>query len=120
MYEKNVTQTTLSRCSFIKNSTLSRYINGAREVPAYVIFRIALLLRFNLVETQTLLKKVGKTFKEAKIDAVIIEAIEQGIYDVVKVEAVLRLFTNGEESLFTKREQKEFCFNDEDMEIEVV
>ncbi|MDY0407160.1 hypothetical protein P5G51_019135 [Virgibacillus sp. 179-BFC.A HS] len=41
------------------------------------------------------------------MDGVIIEAIEQGIYDVVEVEAVLRKFTNGEESLFTKKEQEE-------------
>lgn len=120
MYEKNVTQATLSRRSFIKVPTLSRYINGSREVPKYVIFRIALSLKLNFVETETLLRKLDKAFKEAKIDAVVMEAIEQGIYDVIKVEAVLRKFTNGEESLFSKKEQEEFSFNDEDMEIEVI
>ncbi|WP_246516991.1 hypothetical protein [Lederbergia ruris] len=54
------------------------------------------------------------------MDAVVMEAIEQGIYDVVKVEAILRRFTNGEESLFTEKEQEEFGYNDEDFEIEVI
>jgi hypothetical protein len=95
---------------------------GVGLTTAYVIFRIALSLKLNLVETETLLRKVGKSFKEVKMDAVVMEAIEQGIYDVIKVEAVLRRFTNGEESLFTEKEQeqKEFSFNDEDLEIEVI
>jgi transcriptional regulator with XRE-family HTH domain len=120
MYEKNVTQATLSRRSFIKESTLSRYINGSREIPVYIIFRIALSLKLNLVETETLLSKVGKAFKEAKLDAVVMEAIDQEIYDVIKAEAVLRRFTNGKESLFTEKEQEEFAFSEEDLEIEIV
>lgn len=120
MFEKDITQATISRRSFIKGSTLSRYINGSREVPVFIIFRIALSLKLNLVETEALLRKVGKAFKKAKIDAVIIEAIEQGIYDVIKVEAVLRRITNGEESLFTNKEQEEFDFKDEDLEIEII
>jgi len=120
MFEKNVTQATISRRSLIKGSTLSRYINGSREVPAFIVFRIALSLKLNLVETETLLRKVGKAFKEGKMDAVVIEAIEQGIYDVIKVEAVLRRFTDGEESLFTEKEQEEFSFSDKDLEIEVI
>jgi len=120
MYEKSVTQATISRRGYIKKSALSRYINGSREVPVYIIFRMALSLKLNLVETETLLRKAGKAFKEAKIDAVVMEAIEQGIYDVIKVEAVLRKFTNGEESLFSKKEQEEFSFNDEDLEIKVI
>lgn len=119
MFEKNVTQATISRRSLIKDSTLSRYINGSREVPTFIVFRIALSLKLNLIETETLLRKVGKAFKEAKMDAVIMEAIEQEIYDVIKVEAVLRRFTNGEESLFTEKEQMELSFNGEDLEIEV-
>lgn len=34
------------------------------------------------------------------------EAIEQGISDVIKVEAVLREFTEGKESLFTRQNKK--------------
>jgi len=79
-----------------------------------------LSLKLNLVETETLLRKGGKAFKEAKMDAVVIEAIEQGIYDVIKVEAVLRRFTKNEESLFTDKEQEEFSFNAEDLAIEVI
>lgn len=120
MFEKDITQATISRRSLIKKSALSRYINGSRKVPSYVVFRIALSLKLNLVETETLLRKVGKSFKEVKMDAVVMEAIEQEIYDVIKVEAVLRHLTNGEESLFTEQEQKEFSFNDEDLEIEVI
>ncbi|KPH74226.1 MULTISPECIES: hypothetical protein [Bacillaceae] len=120
MFEKDITQATISRRSLIKGAALSRYINGSREVPTYVVFRIALSLKLNLVETETLLRKVGKRFKETKVDAVVMEAIEQGIYDVIKVEAVLRRFTNGEESLFTVKEQEEFSFNDEDLEIELI
>ncbi|MEI3613567.1 hypothetical protein [Pseudogracilibacillus sp. SO30301A] len=48
------------------------------------------------------------------------EAIEQGVYDVIKVEALVRQFTNGKESLFTEKEQEEFSFNDEDLEIEII
>ncbi|MEZ0118162.1 UNVERIFIED_ORG: hypothetical protein ABRZ91_002119 [Heyndrickxia coagulans] len=59
MFEKDVTQATISRRSLIKGSTLSRYINGSREVPAFIVFRIALSLRLNLIETETLLRKVG-------------------------------------------------------------
>lgn len=118
MFEKDVTQATISRRSLIKKSALSRYINGSREVPAYIVFRIALSLKLNLVQTETLLRKVGKTFKEARMDAVIMEAIEQEIYDVVKVEAVLQRFTNREESLLSKKEQDELGFGD--MEIEVI
>lgn len=120
MYEKNVTQATISRRSLIKGSTLSRYINGSREVPAYVIFRIALSMRLNLVETETLLRKAGKAFKKAKMDAVVMVAIEQGIYDVMQVEAVMHKFTNGNESLFSEKEQEEFGFNEEDFEIDVI
>lgn len=120
MYEKDITQATISRRSLIKGSTLSRYINGSRDVPAIVVFRIALALRLNLIETETLLRKSGKAFKDDQMDAIIMVAIEQGIYDVIKVEAVLRRFTNGRESLFTAKEQEEFSFNDEDWEIEVV
>lgn len=53
------------------------------------------------------------------MDAVIMEAIGQGIYGVIKVEAVLRRFTDGKESLFTEREQEELSFSDEDLEIEI-
>lgn len=119
MFEKDVTQATVSRRSFIKGSTLSRYINGSRKIKKHVIYRIALSLKLNLVETETMLRKVGKGFRKVKMDGVIMEAIEQGIYDVVEVEAVLRKFTNGEESLFTKKEQEEFSFNDVDFELEV-
>ena len=120
MFEKNVTQVTISRRSLIKGSSLSRYINGSREVPAYIVFRIALSMKLNLIETETLLRKAGKAFKEVQMDAVVMEAIDQEIYDVMKVEAVLRRFTNGEESLFTEKEQEEFSFNDGDLEIEVI
>ena len=120
MFEKDITQATISRRSLIKGAALSRYINGSREVKKHVGFRIALSLKLNLVETETLLRKVDKGFKETKMDAVIMESIEQGIYDVIKVEAILHRFTNGEESLFTEREQEEFSFNDEDLEIEIL
>lgn len=96
-FEKYVTQATISRRSLIEGTTLSRYINGSREVPAIIVFRIALSMRLNLME-----------------------AIEQGIYDILKVEAVLKKFTNGEESLFTKKEHEEFSLTDEDMEIEII
>ena len=74
------------------------------------------------METEVLLRKVGKRFKEAYMDGVIIEAIEQGIYDVTKVEAVLREFefTEGKESLFTKKEQDELGLTDENLEIELI
>ncbi|QDP41976.1 XRE family transcriptional regulator [Radiobacillus deserti] len=120
MFENNVTQATLSRRSLIKEATLSRYINGSREVPACIVFRIALSMQLGLVETETLLQKLGKSFKEARMDAVIIEAIEQGIYDVMKVETIVQKFTEGEESLFTKKEREEFGFTKEDFEIEVI
>lgn len=120
MYEKDITQATISRRSLIKGSALSRYINGSRDVPAIVVFRIALALRLNLIETETLLRKSGKAFKDDQMDAIIMVAIEQGIYDVIKVEAVLRRFTKGRESLFTAKEQEEISFSDEDWEIEVV
>ncbi|MFD1608636.1 helix-turn-helix domain-containing protein [Oceanobacillus luteolus] len=120
MFEKEITHSELSKRSLIKKSTLSRYINGSREVPVNMLFRIALALRLNIMETEVLLRKVGKRFKEAYMDGVIIEAIEQGIYDVIKVEAVLREFTEGKESLFTKKEQEEFGFSDRDMEIDVI
>ncbi|MED4476440.1 hypothetical protein [Oceanobacillus caeni] len=48
------------------------------------------------------------------------EAIKQGIYDVLKVDLVLRMFTNAEESLFTEKEQGEFGFSEEDFEIEMI
>jgi transcriptional regulator with XRE-family HTH domain len=120
MIQKKTTQSTLSKRSLINESTLSRYINGSREVPVNMLFRIALALKLNVLETEILLRKVGKRFKEAYMDGVIMEAIEQGIYDVIKVEAVLREFTEGNESLFTKKEQEEFRFTDEDLEIEVI
>src|SRR5699024_8216081 len=79
MFEKDITQATISRRSFIKGAALSRYINGSREVKKYIVFRIALSLKLNLLETETLLRKVGKGFKETRMDGVIIESIEQGI-----------------------------------------
>ncbi|WP_217585986.1 hypothetical protein [Lentibacillus saliphilus] len=85
---------------------------------AILVFRIALSLKLNLVETETLLRKVGISFKEVKMDAIVMEVIEQEIYDVINVEAVLQRFTNGEASLFTEQDQKEF--NDNDLEIEVI
>lgn len=120
MFEKEITQSELSKRSFIKKSTLSRYINGSREVPVNMLFRIALALRLNIMETEVLLRKVGKRFKEAYMDGVLIEAIEQEIYDVIKVEAVLREFTEGKESLFTKKEQEEFGLTDEVLEIDLI
>lgn len=81
-----------------------------------MIFRIALSLKLNLIETETLLRKVGKGFKEVGKDAVVVEAIEQGLYDIIKVEAVLQKFTNGCESLFNKKERD--GLRDEDLEIE--
>lgn len=77
-------------------------------------------MKLNLVETENLLRKVGKTFKEAKTDAIVVEASEQGIYDALKVGADLRMFTNDEESLFTEKEQDELGFSDEDWDIEVI
>ncbi len=118
MFQKEITQSTLSKRSLIKESTLSRYINGSREVPVNMIFRIALAIRLSILETEILLRKVGKRFKEAYMDGVIMEAIEQGIYDVIKVEVVLREFTEGKESLFTMKEQKELGL--EELEIEVI
>ncbi len=120
MFEKDITQATISRRSLIKKSALSRYINGSREVTPHVVFRIALSLKLNLVETETLLRKVRKRFMEASMDGVVMVAIEMEIYDVMKVEAVLRKYTNGKESLFTEKEQEEFSFSDEDFEIEVI
>ncbi|MDL0420906.1 helix-turn-helix transcriptional regulator [Caldibacillus thermoamylovorans] len=120
MFEKEITNSELSKRSLIKKSTLSRYINGSREVPTKMLFRIALALRLNIMETEVLLRKVGKRFKEAYMDGVIMEAIEQGIYDVIKVEAVLREFTEGKESLFTKKEQEELGLTDENLEIELI
>lgn len=120
MYIKDISQSMLSKRSFIKESTLSRYINGSREIPIEMIFRIALSLELNLVETENLLKKAGKGFKEASKDAVVIEAIEQGINDVMKVEAILQRFTHGSESLFSKKEREEFGFSDQDFEIEII
>lgn len=52
-------------------------------------------------------KKVGKTFKETKMDAVVMEVINQGIYDVLQVETLIREFTDCKESLFTDREYEE-------------
>jgi len=40
--------------------------------------------------------------------------------DVIKVEAVLREFTEGKESLFTKKEQEELGLTDENLEIEQI
>lgn len=118
--EKGITQSALSLRSLMNESTLSRYINEEREVPIHILFRIALALRLNIMETEILLRKVGKRFKEAYMDGVVMEAIEQGIYDVIKVDAVLREFTEGNESLFSKKEQEEHGFNDEDLEIELI
>lgn len=118
MFQKEITQSTLSKRSLIKESTLSRYINGSREVPVNMIFRIALAMRLNILETEILLRKVGKRFKAAYMDGVIMEAIEQGIYDVIKVEVILREFTEDKESLFTRKEQKELGL--EELEIEVI
>src|SRR5690625_631327 len=53
MYEKNITQATISRRSLIKGATLSRYINGSRNIPTEMIFRIAFALKLNLIETET-------------------------------------------------------------------
>ncbi|MGI2851612.1 helix-turn-helix domain-containing protein [Bacillus cytotoxicus] len=120
MFEKDVTQVMLSKRSLIKESTLSRYINGSRDVPEIMVFRMALALRLNVIETETLLRKAGRGFREVYKDGVVMEAIEQGIYDVMKVEAVLRKLTKGVESLFTKKEQEELEFSDEDLEIEII
>lgn len=38
MFEKDITQATISRRSLIKGAALSRYINGSREVEKYVVF----------------------------------------------------------------------------------
>lgn len=62
-------------------------------------------------------KKVGKTFKETKMDAVVMEVINQGIYDVLQVETLIREFTDCKESLFTDREYEEQGFSEEDFEI---
>lgn len=120
MFEKDMSQSTLSKRSLIKESTLSRYINGSREPSADMLFRIALSLSLNLNETDTLLRKVGRGFQETPKHAVVIEAIRQQLYDVVKVEAVLRHLTHGEQSLFTKIEQEEFLGTDRDWEIEII
>jgi transcriptional regulator with XRE-family HTH domain len=119
MFEKDITQSTLSKRSLIKESTLSRYINGSRDIPINMLFRIALAMRLSILETEILLRKVGKRFKEAYIDGVVMEAIEQGMYDIIKVEVVLRMFTNGKESFFTEREREELNFTDEDLQIEL-
>lgn len=66
MFEKNVTQATISRRSLIKDFTLSRYINGSRDIPTFVIFRIALSLKLNLIETETLLRKKARHLKRLK------------------------------------------------------
>lgn len=120
MFEREITHSELSKRSLIKKSTLSRYINGSREIPVYMLFRIALALRLNIMETEVMFRKVGKRFKEAYMDGVIMEAIEQGIYDVIKVEAVLREFTEGKESLFTKKEREEYDLSEGDLKIEVI
>ncbi|MFS0673654.1 helix-turn-helix domain-containing protein [Ornithinibacillus sp. 179-J 7C1 HS] len=120
MFEKDITQSTLSKRSLINESTLNRYINGSREIPINMLFRIVLAMRLSLLETEILLRKVGKRFKEAYMDGVIMEAIEQGIYDIIKVEVVLREFTEGKESLFTKKELEEYDFKDDDLEKELV
>lgn len=120
MFEKDMTQSVLSRLSMIKETTLSRYINGSRDVPAYAIFRIALTMKLTVVETETLLRKVGKSLKAVTLDAVVIESIEQGIYDVFIVEAIVRKFSDGRESLFTKKEQIEYEFSEEDFEIDII
>ncbi|GLI82972.1 hypothetical protein ANABIO32_06600 [Rossellomorea marisflavi] len=117
MYEKDVTQATILRRSLIKVSTLIWNINGSREIPTIIVFRIALSLKLNLLETETLLRKVRKRFMKTHMDGVIMEAIKHRIYDVIKVEAVLHKYTNGEKSLFTEKEQEELGLREEDLEI---
>ncbi|WP_280530109.1 hypothetical protein [Oceanobacillus sp. J11TS1] len=42
------------------------------------------------------------------------------MYDMIKVEALVRKFTNGKKSLFTEKEQEDFSFNNEDLKIEMI
>lgn len=118
LIKKNLTKRVVSvRCG-IEESTLNRYINGSRKLNVNVVFRIALALRLNLVETETLLRKANMGFKKAPKDAVIIEAIKQENFDYLAIEAVLRALTDGEESILTDKEKK--FFSDEDWEIQLI
>ncbi|WP_085992172.1 helix-turn-helix domain-containing protein [Oceanobacillus senegalensis] len=117
--EKDLSQTIISRRSGIKESTLSRFVSGSRTPSVDMVFRIALALRLNLVETETLLRKLNKGFSNTPKDGVMIEALKQKIYDYLKVEAVLRKLTNAEESLLSKKEIEEIGFAEEDWEIEI-
>lgn len=118
LHKKRVSQVLLSRRSLIKESTLSRYINGTRKPPINMVFRIILGLQLTKTEAEELLRKVQRGFQETIVDSVIIEALEQKIYDVITVEAVLRNVTNGNKSLLTQKEKEEFL--DEDFEIEFI
>lgn len=94
MIDKKVSQATLSKLSDIKESTLSRYMNGSRQrIDRDNLFRIMIALKLTKKEAELLLRKNGMGFKESEKDAVVIEALEQRIYDVHKVEAVLRKLT---------------------------
>lgn len=120
MAEKGVSQVKLSQLTDIKESTLSRYMNGSRErVDRNNLFRIIIALRLTVKEAETLMRKGNTGFKVATEDAVVIEALEQGIFDVHKVEAVLRKLTNGKKSLYSEKEKKEFDDKDEDWDIEI-
>lgn len=120
MYDYNITQSELSKKSWINESTLSRYINGSREMSDYVAMRIILAMGLNLKEAKIFMRKVGRTFKRTKRDAVVVEAIAQNITDVFQVEAVIRSFTDGKESLFTARENKEITGSNDDWNIEIL
>lgn len=115
--EKELTKAIISNRSGIEETTLNRYLNGNRTPPIDMVFRIALALRLNLVETETLLRKMNRGFKNSPKDGVIIEALKQRNYDYLAVEAVLKLLTNGEESILTLKEKS--SFNDEDWDIEI-
>lgn len=115
--EKELTKAIISNRSGIEETTLNRYLNGNRTPPIDMVFRIALALRLNLVETETLLRKMNRGFKNSPKDGVIIEALKQRNYDYLAVEAVLKLLTNGEESILTLKEKN--SFNDEDWDIEI-
>ncbi|MCR6112646.1 helix-turn-helix transcriptional regulator [Bacillus sp. A301a_S52] len=119
--ERGISQAKLAMLSEINETNINKYIKGTRRPnDVETVFRIALSLQLSEKETELLLRKNSMGFKESEMDAVIIEAISQKVFDIHKIESVIRNLTKGKRSLYSEKERRELGDRDEDWDIDIV
>jgi len=100
--QKGMDDVTCYKRANVSKQTWYKIVNDANYKPnKKTVIAFAIALKLTLKETQTLLESVGFILSSSSLfDVIIMYCIENGIYDVLEIDAAL--FKYDQETLFSK------------------